>query len=392
MYALTSVILLIVINRTGSIANTGSFSLAYTVTQLLLYVGIFGVSALQITDYAERYSFSDYFWLRVVTTTTMLMLGLIVGFVLGSENNKLLYTLLLLVFMAINSVADLYQCRFLQLVRLDLYGKALFFRMLLSAVTFSIIVMFSKNTTVGLAGMILVNTLTTLIWCVQVNFLYTGKERTFSRDRVVRLMRDSLPLCTGLFFTNFILGCSKYGIEILLSDTEQGYFNLIFMPTFVINLFSQFVFLPLLNRYSTALSVQEPGIFRKIFTKNLLFLLALTTVAALGMYLLGPAVLGFLYGTDLVAYRVDMLIIMLGGGLFALYQLYYYIYVILKKQKKILRNLTIAAVAAVPLSYGLILWKGVFGACAAYTLSLLLLALEFGVSFRKDIRCIHTQA
>ncbi|MEA5047002.1 MAG: lipopolysaccharide biosynthesis protein [Eubacteriales bacterium] len=386
MYALTSVIFLIVINRTGEISTTGSFSLAYTVAQLLLYIGIFGVSALQITDYAERYSFADYFWFRMVTTAGMLLFGVAAGLVLGAENDKFLYTVLLTAFMAVNSFADLYQCRFLQLTRLDLNGKALFFRMLLSSAAFTLILLLTKSVTSGLLGMLFVNAAATAFWCVRVNHALTTREYGFSRSRFALLLRDSLPLCVGLFLINFIIGCPKYGIDYFLSDAEQGYYNLIFMPAAVINLFSQFVFLPLLNRFSAALNSPDTSVFRELFIKSLLFLLALTLIAAFGAYLLGPAVFGFFYGTDLSAYRMEMFVVMLGGGLFALYQLYYYVFVILKKQKTILRNLSICALAAVPLACGLIPWKGILGACLTYMVSLLLLAAEFAVSFKRNRR------
>ncbi|MEA4948194.1 hypothetical protein SDC9_181736 [bioreactor metagenome] len=157
------------------------------------------------------------------------------------------------------------------------------------------------------------------------------------------------------------------------------------MPTYMITLVSQFLFLPMLKRYHSIVSTGDRRMIKSLLMRNIGYLAVLTLAASIGIYYLGPLLLGIIYQTELSQFRVEMLIVMLGGGFFAVYQFYYYLFVILKKQKIVLRNLIYGTLFVVPLTYVFIHWFGMIGACAAYTITLLLLALLFATSFHTAL-------
>lgn len=384
MYALSSVVLLVAVSRSNSIAVTGSFSFAYTFAQMLLFVGLFGVSALQMTDYEERHTFSDYFGLRVASIAGMLGLGIIAGVVSVGENGKAGFIILLTAYMGIQAIADLYQSRLIQMNQMRLYGQAQFFRMLLSSVAFVTAIALWRTPILAITAMIFLNAVTTIIWCIIKAKPFYPTLHLPSIEGIRRLARESWPLCLGLFLISFIVSCSKYCIDLQLDDEIQGYYNLIFLPSYVITLISQFVFLPMLKGYHTIISKGDKATVGRLIFRNIGALVGLTMVACAGIYFLGPLLLGMIYHTELSQFRVEMLVVMLGGGFFAMYQFYYYLLVLIKKQGILLRNLMIGTLLTIPLTYFGISRFGMMGACVAYAATMLLLVGIFAISFQRE--------
>ena len=68
--AAEAVILMSVVARVVNDEAAGILTIAFAVGNLLMNVGKFGVRNFQVTD-TDNYSFSDYFSLRIITTTAM---------------------------------------------------------------------------------------------------------------------------------------------------------------------------------------------------------------------------------------------------------------------------------------------------------------------------------
>ena len=169
-----------------------------------------------------------------------------------------------------------------------------------------------------------------------------------------------------------------------MDDQAQGYYNMIFMPAQVINLCSQFLFKPMLNQYAVLLRTKQQAQFRKLLKKQVALVMAFTLLCCAGAAVLGAPVLGLLYRKDLSGYLTALVIVVLGGGFFALCQLLYYIFVILRWQKHISYIYLAAALAAVPITYGMIQWLGVSGAALSFAAVHCLIALLYlGVFWKK---------
>ena len=59
MYGANSFIMLALVSRVGTVEQAGYFGIAFTTAQILYIVGLFGVPHFQMTDYGEKYRFSD---------------------------------------------------------------------------------------------------------------------------------------------------------------------------------------------------------------------------------------------------------------------------------------------------------------------------------------------
>ena len=170
-----------------------------------------------------------------------------------------------------------------------------------------------------------------------------------------------------------------------MDNTAQGYYNMIFIPAQVINLCSQFVFKPMLNQYALLLQEKKRQSFQKLLLKQTLLVAVFTSVCCVGANLMGAPVLGFLYQKDLSAHVTPLVLVVLGGGIFALCQLFYYIFVLLRWQTLVSHIYILATLLSIPITYSFIQWRGVTGAATSFVvMHSIILILYVGLLWKKN--------
>jgi len=377
IFSANSVLMLIVVSREFGVVAAGEFGVANTTAQLLYIVGIFGVNAYQMTDYNEKYSFAEYFSVKIITSIIMMVLCLCIITLTGCMNNKNLLTLLLTLFMCINSIAELFQSFFFQHNRLDLSGKSLFTRNSLSFVIFYISVKLKLGINSSLILMIITNLLATYFNCIRRTNRFSKINMSKNVHKVKSLLLECIPVFLSLFLMTFMTNCSKYVIEFLANDEVQGYFNIIFFPAMVINLCSSFIFKPLLNKFSSFIENNDVRRFINLLRRQIGFILVFTFICCLACIIAGPSVLGFFFKVDLTNYMIEMIIILFGGGCLAIAALLYYLLIILRMQKFIFLNYVICTILCIFLSVFLVSKHLELGASIAFSISYLILDLIF---------------
>lgn len=389
MYGLNSFIMLAMVSRFSTVEEAGTFGIAFTTAQLLYIVGLFGVSHYQMTDYQKIYSFYDY--AKVRAFSCCLMLAACVGsiIILHFSNYKALFTVLLSMLMMLNVVGDLYQNLFFQNNRLDLSGSALFYRTFWPLIVFCLTLMFTRQVIWAIVLQVVCNLMVTLYYIRSVAPSFLREESHNGRQHdLYKLLLDCIPLFVSLLLMNVVINASKYGIEFLMDDRAQGYYNMIFMPAQVINLCSQFVFKPMLKGYSSLLHGHKIAEFCRLILKQLGMILAFTILCCVGAYFLGVPVLGLLYQKDLYAQVYSLVLVVLGGGIFAACQLFYYIVVIMRKQNYIAYIYMIATIASIPATYALVMKQGIFGAAMSFVVVHLVILLLYlcliGSCFKRE--------
>lgn len=391
MYGANSFIMLAVVGRYGSVEETGCFGIAFTTAQILYIIGLFGVNHYQQTDYVQKYTFRIYARAKVFSCTLML-LGCILGIlILQFEKLKLYYTVLLTLLMVLNAVGELFQSMFFQHQRLDLSGGALFFRTLWSLVVFVIIIMVGLPILYALVAQVLINLFVTFYYGSRYVPQFV-KDKTYVKEIVKReskaskLIVECLPLFVSVFLMNLILNASKYGIELFMDDAEQGYYNMIFMPAQVINLISQFIYKPALNKYSVVLSAGNIKGFRMMLWKHIGFIGGFTLVCSAIAFGIGIPVLDIIYNKELSQYKGSLVVIVFAGGILAMYQLFYYILVIMRMQYRIMFIYIMGLLVSVLLTITMIDGVGIKGAALSFLISQVFILVGYIVCLWSKIR------
>ncbi len=384
MYGANSFIMLALVSRVGTVEQAGCFGIAFTTAQILYIIGLFGVSHYQMTDYTETYSFSNYAHVRLYSCILMTVCCDGAILLLGFTGTKAVYTAGLTLLMLLNAVGDLYQSMFFQMNRLDLSGAALFYRTFWPLLIFGGVLLSSGHVLAAIAAQTAASLIVTCYYAGKVApQLFAGRPSQRPSGSDAALMRECFPLFLSLFLMNLIANSSKYGVEFWLDDQAQGYYSMIFIPFQAINLCSQFIFKPFLNGYAELLHRGENRQFLSLLKKQILLIAALTAVCCLCAYWLGTPALGFLYHKDLSPFTAELTLVILGGGIFAVCQLFYYVLVILRRQKSIL-NIYLASFAATAVfTAGSVKRHGLAGAAFSLILDYTLMLLLYAAVLRR---------
>ena len=192
----------------------------------------------------------------------------------------------------------------------------------------------------------------------------------FEIHDVASLFKEVLPLFAGAFIMMYISNAPKYAINGFYDDEIQNIYNILFMPAFVINLFSTFIFRPLLVKMAVINEKKDYDGFLKIFARMYFVIFGITIVAMLGSWICGIPILSVVYGVNLAMYRKQLVMVMICGGISALMTFAYYSVTVIRKQKWLLTGYIIAFIFTIFVTRPMVKAWTINGAISAYGLSI----------------------
>ena len=376
--AANSVIMLMAVSRFFNLETVGAFSISLTTAQILYVVGLFGVNDFQMTDYQHVFFFQEYKLAKVLSTLIACGCCLLSVLVFNFDAQKTGFTFLLTAFMLTNSWGELFQSQFFQWGRVDLSGQAQFFRMMFSTIVFLLTIIIDHSVLTACVLMMICSLLCVWIWgCKKIQPFAREAASPGRLLRAKTLLWQSLPIMASVLAAQMVINCPKYLINSLSNDEIQGVFGILFMPTAAINLFCMFLYKPYLSEFYNSLHRQDGSAERKL-QRQIVIAVCIACISALLTWVVGVEVVNLLYGVNLSEYRVMMALFVCTGGILAINQLMYYLFVILRMQKTLLLCYSIGLIIAsilgilfIPLMELMGAWIS-FSASQAIVLALLL--------------------
>ena len=237
----TSFLLMIYVTRILGVDEAGVFSISYSVGQLMLSIGWFGTRQFQVSDINEEFKFSDYLSLKIITSIVMMIGCLIYSVFLHFNTYKLLITFLYCLFMICDVFADLFSARFQQVDKLFLSGISYIIRILGYNLVILVSLLCFKNLIVAIVLAMIYSALELTFFDLQLIKRISQIKMEFHLDKIIQLIKNCFPLFISSFLTTFIVNVPKNAIELNFDSSVQTYYNIIFMPSYIINLFSFYV-------------------------------------------------------------------------------------------------------------------------------------------------------
>ena len=132
------------------------------------------------------------------------------------------------------------------------------------------------------------------------------------------LFRGCLPLCVGTTLANYVGNAPKYVIDQYMDDNAQAYFGYIMMPAFVILVLSNFIYQPVIRDFGVLWTEGKTREFSLKCAKMCAAIGGITALVLIGGYFLGIPVLSLIYGVDLDGCTAEFMVLLLGGGVYAM--------------------------------------------------------------------------
>ncbi|MGO0076847.1 lipopolysaccharide biosynthesis protein [Streptococcus suis] len=341
--AAVSIVLLLIVSRLTNAQISDTFSIAFTLSQQFVVIAYYGVRNFQSTDTKETYSFYSYLLARIFTVAAMLVVMLLYSMLFSISGEKFLILLFMTLYRSCEAFSDVFQGLFQQHQRSDLAGKVLFFRSVMSLITFSVSIYITNSLLQSTIILFVVNLILFFIYDLK---FYKKKFKMIDRNLFL-FWRDSIQItkfCTIIFLSNFLINSifndPKFVIDKLIDSQQlipgtQRDFNILFMPTFVLNLLLIFL-RPLITELSIHFQKNETSEYSKKVKLIFYSLVISSFIVLLVGCFLGIPVLSLIFGINLQNYSIEFLILLFGGVLNLFAILIDYLLTIQRKQNYLL--------------------------------------------------------
>lgn len=378
-----SVIILIVITRTNSLSDAGIMTIAFSVANLFVTIGKFGVRNLQATDVTERFQFSKYFIFRIITTLLMIfsvLCYLLYGSIfLDYSNKKIAVVFMINLIFVVESIEDVYAGRFQQKNRLDIGAKIFSIRWVMTIGVFVLAAVLTKNLLITVIMAFIISVICMIYMIHKVSCYFISKPIEKNYTGIIELFREAFPLFISSFLSFYIINAPRYAIDAYLSEEVQACYGFISMPVFVIALVNGFIYQPDLVNMTIEWNENHNTKFIQRIVKQMVIIFLITVVCLIGAYSIGIPVLSFVFNTSLMSYKRELLILLLGGGMLAVVGYLSIILTIIRHQKDLLGGYVFIALCALLLSGVTVKNSGVFGAALLYLGLVSVLAIIFSI-------------
>ena len=382
--AFQSVILLMVLTRTIGLVASGIFTIAYANANLFLNIGKYGMRNYQVSDVREQFSFREYLYSRWITTFAMIIVSVAYVIYMAQTRDYSFEKSQCIIWMCLykvsDSMEDVYHGEYQKSGRLDVAAKAKTIRMISTIVLFAVALIVSKNLLVSLVITTCVTTVIAIVFIVWTYPTFRKKE-TYNFKKIGLLLWNCFPVFAGAFLSFYIGNAPKYAIDAQLSDELQACYGFIAMPVFIIGLLNGFILNPMLYKMSCLWSEQKKKAFIEKTVLLSLTVLVITVVCIAGAYICGIPVLSWLYNTDLSPYKMELLILLVGGGFLGLSGVLNAVLTIIRCQNALLVGYAMVAVLAFFMSDSFVQRYGMMGASVLYAGLMAILCVIFIVAF-----------
>ena len=360
----------------------GIYSIGLAIAQLMWTIGVFEATTYFATDTGQRFSSEQYLGFKVLSCVAMVVIS--IGYV-GSfhyDSYKTAIVLSLCAFNLSDAFGLYYFAAFQNAGRLDISGYSSVMQTLFAVIAFAGTIIISHN----LIAAIILATIGKTAWILIYNNIRLMQVApighiNFDRSAMKGLFVELLPLFVSSFLANYLANIPKYAIDTAGTSTMQAQFSILFMPSFVINLFLIFVMRPLLTPMATMCTQGNIEGFRKITTKIVASIFAATLVVLVGSYFIGIPILQGIFALDLQGCLSALLITMLGGGIAALSTVFYNNIIILRRQRLVLLVYGASLAVTVLVASPLVAAWGLLGASICYAISSACLLIGFALVF-----------
>lgn len=376
--AAEAVVLMAIVARVINDEAAGILTIAFAVGNLLMNIGKFGVRNFQVTD-TSGFSLSDYFSLRIITSLLMgLATVLFVGYKYlfgGYDIEKATVVLVICLIYTLESFEDLFLGYYQTKGRLDVASKVFIIRWLAVFGSFILCISVSRDLAISISVAFLVSIIMEMVLLHDANSIVKVKinKLQFKATRIIA--SQCFPLFAFAFLTFYVTNAPKYSIDVIMTNKDQAVFGILAMPVFLIELLNNFIYQPQMVSLAGEWKNNDFQAFCVRIKKQFAYILLLTLFCCICSYLVGNRLLTLIFSVDVNAYRSELLILMLAGGMMAVMGYTSVVITVFRKQRVLLIGMLVISIMAF-VGFNLIIQSyGIMGASIYYSILFGLMSL-----------------
>lgn len=389
---LVAVVLFLGVSRFLSVSLSDSYSFIYAIGNSLSILALFQVRNYQATDIKETYSFDTYLSTRIWTCLATVLAAIIYSYVKAFSSFEFYLLLSMVAYRVTDAISDVFQGLFQQKGHMEKAGQSLFFRNILMLFVFNYSLWLTRDLLVSMVLLLLVSVLSIIWWDIRParQFASWNWQSLFNQE-ILPLLKQCLPLFIIGFLLVSVYNQPKYALNTLfksglIASGVQRDFNILFMTIFVMSLLTMLL-RPMITNLATYFVAKNWEKFTLLSQSIFFYLLVLSTLALLGGYLVAIPILGYVYSSNLSAYKWAFMILLFGGVLGTFATVFDNLITVFRYQKFLVFSFTGAWLFSLLVTEPLVRNAGIFGAAAAYCLTMVVwligLIITYAIVYKK---------
>ena len=316
----------------GSNPSIGYFSLATGIAYQCQAIGNFGMRNIQASDVKNEFSFFDYLNARFLPVILMYAVLCFYAFQSDYTLEKSMIILTYGIYRSIDALEDVFHGEFQRNDRFDIGVIFQSIRFTVSLVVLALVMFVTHNLILSFISASIISIFLFLVQNSRLIHYFVKEKYSFNPASWKMVFKMCFPICISGFIAMYIVNASKYAIDNYLSNDIQVYYGILVLPVTLISILSTVIYRPHITYISKAWYKKDFKTFKKIILKQLGIISGLTILIMIGGYLLGLSILGWIYQIDLTPFMLDFMLLLLGGGIYAVSQLIGIVVTILRKQ------------------------------------------------------------
>lgn len=375
--AFNSLFFTIVVTRIYGINDAGIFTYCFATACLLYMIGVYAGRTFQVTDISNKYSDTDYIYHRIVTCIIMMLVTLMFAIIKGFEPYKFGVFIVLCLYKCIEAFAESIYAIIQKNKQLYKVGISMFIKAVVAFILFTIINLITRNLLIACISIVIVNIVFLILYDFRnVKKIKIAKTR-ISKKSIINLSKIGFFTFALTFLANYLINVSRYAIDDMLQNDMQTIFGIIIMPATVMGLLGQYIIQPSLTKISEYIKNKDYNNLKSIFIKLIVINFALGILVLLCACVLERPVLELIYGIELKAYFIEMMIIIVGSILYSLSTILSAILIAMRKTGIQTLMYFLTAIISTIMSYQLVLNIEIKGASITYFVTMLIISMLF---------------
>ena len=380
-----SAVILIFIAHFLTKIDAGIYTIAIALGNIVSIISKYGMRNYQVTDIEGKFTFNQYFTSRIITIISTLILTvtyLALQYYTAKYNTeKSLIILFICLWYMVESIEDVFYGMYQQKGRLDIGAKYFTLRLIISTIIMCVLISFRVS--------LITTSFLAFIFSIVFALIFISKTlNNFTIDKIRLDFRKAnnllflcFPLALAATLSIYIGNSPKYLIDLQLDDNAQAVFGYLMMPAFTIMVINQFIYQPIIRDLGELWHKNDRKAFSKKVLRQYVVVAGITLAIVLIGATLGIPILSILYNTDLNNYRTDFVILLLGGGFFALSSFIMVPITAMRLQKLLAYGFVMVSIFSIIIGPVLVRNLGIKGATILYLALNALLSIYLTVCF-----------
>lgn len=300
-------ITVLVVRLSDGYDAAGVLALGMAVSNIFSPIGYFKVRAFQVSDLNEEYSAGQYLAFRLLSTTVAFVCMTVYA-AASCANDSIPAVVAYCVYSCVPIIADVYHGAAQQKNRLDVAGKDLTARGILSLAAFYVGMAVTHSLLVSLAAMTLVTGAVVLFYLPRsLKHIIGPYSLDFKRAKMMALFTACLPAAVALVFAGSIPAIPRQVLGAMFGASALGAYASVASPVVVVQMGAQYIYSPLLSSFAQCYLAKDTSGFLRLFAKVFVAIIVLAAVSLIGFACLGEWVLGLIYGDSIRAFSYLLL-------------------------------------------------------------------------------------